>query len=311
MLATRANHYRLAWSPDGREVSFSACCQAERTRLYVVHADGGAPRIVAEAGASAWSPDGRLAFVGFVFGNPTLFVTDRNGASPRLVAGSVAGPTIAWSPDSRHIAYERGRTESRGVDVAVVSAEGGTPVLVVPGHDPEWSPDGRHLAFSSEGIKTVDVRSGQVRTLAPGERLVKGGARWSPDGARLVFVSAASPEPPAEVGAHLEVVRADGSERTRITPESPLAVPTVVPAASVTPPDQLTIPIVVDTPDAVRPGGVVTARATVQTAMLGDFVDGAHVSVSASPGTMTRVTPRVAHGRGPRDHTHPIAQCPA
>jgi Tol biopolymer transport system component len=137
VLAPRANLNQPAWSPDGRVLAFSACCEAGRTRVFVVDADGGPPRSVAEGGASAWSPDGRLAFVGVPFGNPTLFVTDRNGASPRLVAGSVGGPAIAWSPDSRHIAYERSRTDARGVDVAVVSADGGPPVVVVAGRDPE------------------------------------------------------------------------------------------------------------------------------------------------------------------------------
>jgi WD40-like Beta Propeller Repeat len=150
------------------------------------------------------------------------------------------------------------------------------------------------VAFANDGIHAVDVRSGQVRRLTPLERFSMREPRWSPDGGRLVFVSEASLEPPYGVGSCLEVVRADGSERTRITPEVPVAVPTVVPATSVARPDRLVIPIVVDTPDAVRPGGVVTARVTVRTAMLGDFVDGAHVWVVASPGTVIRAVPRVA-----------------
>ena len=283
VLASRVRLYRPAWSPDGRVIAFSACCEADRRGLYLVDADGGAPRPLAEGGASAWSPDGsRLAFIGSLLGNPTLFVTDRGGAAPRRLAGSVEGEVISWSPDSRRIAYQSLEQDVRSV--GVVSAEGGVPLRLVRGRHPSWSSDGRRIAFAGEGIQTVDVDSGVVHTLAERGRE----PAWSPDAARLVYVTG------AEVGSYLEVVRADGSGRTRITPESPLAVQTVVPAASVSRPDELTIPIVVDTPDAVRPGGVVTARVTVETALLGNRVDGANVSVRASRGTTIRPVPRVA-----------------
>jgi dipeptidyl aminopeptidase/acylaminoacyl peptidase len=72
---TPPGHYvdSLAWSPDGREIAYSAApatgfMAQYATRIYAVPADGGAPRLVVDRGgmntSPRYSPDGtRIAFV--------------------------------------------------------------------------------------------------------------------------------------------------------------------------------------------------------------------------------------------------------
>jgi Tol biopolymer transport system component len=70
--------------------------------------------------------------------------------------------------------------------VFVVPADGGTPLLVGPGHSPIFSPDGERLAFTRRGEVWLWTRGGEARQLA---RVVGEITRlaWSPDGARLLL----------------------------------------------------------------------------------------------------------------------------
>ena len=106
------------------------------------------------------SPDGkRLAFVR---DDRSLWVASPDGGDARLVAKSLGLEGIAWSPDSRWIAFTAEDEEYNG-EVMVVPADGSAPARNVSMHprndgDPAWSPDGSKLFFLSERAgREVDV----------------------------------------------------------------------------------------------------------------------------------------------------------
>jgi serine/threonine protein kinase/Tol biopolymer transport system component len=99
-----------------------------------------------------------------------------------------------WSPDGKQIAFYD-YIAGKPVKIYLVSADGGTPQLLLPGDsesqwDPNWSPDGDKIQFSGTpddpdtAIHIVDLKTHQVAAV-PGSRGLFG-ARWSPDGRYLV-----------------------------------------------------------------------------------------------------------------------------
>lgn len=175
-----------------------------------------------EIDAPTWSPDGtQLAFLrGHIVGRlvtsrMSLYVAAAKGTGPRRVArcdgcGDRLDGRLAWSPDSKWIAFSRAkRTGRRRLiwSIWVVAAAGGKPHRLCAscnGFDPVWSPNGRLIVFANAspgcacgGLYTVRPDGTRVRTI------VKRGSdpARAPDGHRIVFNS----------GESIAVVKADGS----------------------------------------------------------------------------------------------------
>ena len=97
---------------------------------------------------------------------------------------SESTPTLAISPDGRKLLWSivrEGRSALwlQNLNEAESSRLDGTS-SVVPGN-PFWSPDSRRVAFFAEGeLKTIEIASGAVDTVAPAS-ISQGGA-WSTDG---------------------------------------------------------------------------------------------------------------------------------
>ncbi len=188
-------------SPDGSRVAYSVENNGPTGRpyrqLYVMALPSGNPVRVGgdadRAGSTAWSPDGRMiAFVGKMGEKSGLHVANADGAEIRFLAEvtgtnsplTFEGASIAWSPDSKRIAFVsavpgpetkdatgdpvvitrylykptagEGNTrfnDNRRREVFVIDAAGGSPRALTSGpreyHSIDWSPDAREIAAVS------------------------------------------------------------------------------------------------------------------------------------------------------------------
>ncbi|HWZ60558.1 MAG TPA: S9 family peptidase [Gemmatimonadaceae bacterium] len=158
-----------------------------RDRLYLVDRASHASTLLSpgasDAGQPAWSPDGRsIAYVRKTGedidrgNNWDLYVMDVAGSTPgaprqlTTYTGSDNEPDwsspIAWSPDSRFIAYTRGGDPKMLYytvqHLYVIPAAGGEPRALTASLDrsvtqPQWSADGSTLAFLVEDDRAVQL----------------------------------------------------------------------------------------------------------------------------------------------------------
>ena len=177
---------QAAISPDGRQVAWVESLGPGQTAIYAGPAQGGTPhRITAAAPGSKHSED-----------------------------------SIAWSPDSKRIAFLSDAIKSNQPQLYISSAAGGlaTKLTSVKGllASPGWSPDGKTLAVlftenatreagplvaetpqtgeikdavTEQRLALVDVVGGKLRQITPEDMYVYEFA-WSPDGKRFVATAA-------------------------------------------------------------------------------------------------------------------------
>ena len=165
-----------------------------------------------ESGA-VFSPDGKwIAFTSRRGADPDrgnnsdIYVAEaKPGAEVRKLTanpGPDQGP-IAWSPDSKSIAYLQGSPDPKVsvaynmYKLAVVSVDGGVPTVVTESLDrgvtnPKFSEDGRSLNFLVSDDRSVyparaGVKGGQVERLLAGPRVVSAISRGGACSAALVF----------------------------------------------------------------------------------------------------------------------------
>jgi Tol biopolymer transport system component len=137
-----------AWSPDGKKIAYIHVSGDDGyDALDVMNADGtGATSLTPPWGGRygpTWSPDGsHIASSLCDAGLCDLIVMKADGSDERRLTdvGTVSWGG-AWSPDGRWIAVTLWLWPSVGPSVAVVPAEGGTPVTITDdGFAPSWGP---------------------------------------------------------------------------------------------------------------------------------------------------------------------------
>lgn len=179
------------------------------------------------------SPDGRrVAWVeslsgknGAPSGKSAIYVADwESGGAPQRVTAAGGGAaaaegSVAWSPDSKQIAFLSDATHSGQLQLYVTAPGGGARQLThVKGDlsNPVWSPDGKSIAFlfienapraagplaaeaPDEGVvgakiyeqrlAIADLAAGGVRQVTPADMYVYE-YDWSPDGQKIVATAA-------------------------------------------------------------------------------------------------------------------------
>jgi len=154
-----------SWSPDGRRIVFGSNRDGNG-EIYVMNADGTAPRIVVAMPSSnedgpEWSPDGRtIAFVTDRDGNREIYSMSPDGTNQRNLTRNPMrdvenGTRLVWSPDGRKIAFTTNR--DRDPEIYVMNADGSGQRRLTRTPQWEevlcWSPDGRKIAFKRGAVK--------------------------------------------------------------------------------------------------------------------------------------------------------------
>lgn len=156
--------------------------------------------------------------------NTAVVLSDLSPTPAKIAAG--LGGRIAWSPDSRRVAYDETTAGPGGAiqsQVIVVAADGSNPRPLFAGAAgaeaaPDWSPDGTHLVYTrrvraADGSANAEVwvaaaDGTDARRLLGGDGLTAAEPAWSPDG-RSVIATRFNPRTGDDRG--LWSVAADGS----------------------------------------------------------------------------------------------------
>jgi Tol biopolymer transport system component len=201
-----------SFSPDGSEIVYAAG-PWERSAIYAVSSDGGAPRLILRSTRQISFPDGHSALA-FAY-HPAL------------------------SPDGTRIAYFDGMYDhSHNLWVANADGTGRRVVLddelSAPGHmrSLTWAPDGEWLAFTTDGSLYVVRPDGTgLRRVVSGGFVTAPPVQWSPDGSRIAYlrmgttcVSRTGEDEDLTCEAALSIVNVDGGDERIIegirTPEN-------------------------------------------------------------------------------------------
>ncbi|MGA8502882.1 MAG: hypothetical protein WB683_15120, partial [Candidatus Sulfotelmatobacter sp.] len=211
----------LAWSPDGKEVWFTAVEKGLNRDLRAVSMSGRARRILdLPEGMTLQdvAPDGRV-LVSLDHERLAMATAARNGSAADLswhdwnIAKDISG-------DGQSVLFEDA-SEAAGphYSLAIRKIDGTPPVQLGEGSSGGLSPDGKWVISILPGspgqVKLVPVGAGQPRTIAtPGLDIQNGSAHFLADGRRIALNAS---EPGHGVRAYL--VDLDGGKPTPITPE--------------------------------------------------------------------------------------------
>jgi len=156
LTATLDDCHEPQWSPDAKQIAYLS-----DDALWVMNADGTSARKLTEhpSGHSEprWSPDGtRIAVYSRRRGWEHIWTINvESGALKQILKGEWDADDIAWSPDSKWIAYCSIRESdlmTRGI--YLIPSDGGDEQLISPrgcwSGSPHFSPDGKTLAYLSD-----------------------------------------------------------------------------------------------------------------------------------------------------------------
>ncbi|MES1244965.1 MAG: hypothetical protein ABUT39_25375 [Acidobacteriota bacterium] len=236
-----------AWSPDGSaivfqsdpfgELSLFAYPALPPSNLWLVPADGGAPRQLTKPGdppgghgAPSWSPDGkRIVFASSTLWWGKLWTMSASGGDFQLLDAALRPREPVYSPDGQTLYYS-GPDPKLGFTVFSIPVAGGkpTPIQSAPARDLALSPDGKKLAFSHMDLDSllwaVPISPETARPTGPAKTLTtdpkgrESRPAFSPDGKRIAFIRY-NPQNLFE----LSVINNDGSDRVLLTDQGTFA----------------------------------------------------------------------------------------
>ncbi len=192
----------LSWAPDGSRLAFlclegeepkvdpKVITQGRHRRLWTVRLEHHIPEPVIPAGFSVWeytwSPDSKSIALYYAAGADETdwyrgqigVVAAEGGAIRQITHLTWQARALAWSPDSKQIAYVSGRWSDPGRgsgDIFAVSLADGqirnlTPSIISSPTWCYWLPDGAHLLYTAckdvtHQIGMLDSRDGTITLL--------------------------------------------------------------------------------------------------------------------------------------------------
>ena len=206
-----------AWSPDGRQITFSRGLNMEEVSIFVADADGqNQQRLTFERGwdlAPHWSPNGdKIAYRSIRDGTQRIYTVNTNGQNVQQITHRRRKyyTPPAWSPDGRRLAFGAGDARSWGI--YLIDPQGNNETLIIRTDvseftglarvsRPTWSPDGQHLIYidpehgDDAGLMKIRVDGGMPAHLKTEELRNWHNPVWSPDGNSLLFSAREEREP--------------------------------------------------------------------------------------------------------------------
>ena len=220
----------LSWTPDGREIVFSAGTWATSELWRMAPSASATPRRLSFAAENACFPSAsrlgnRLAYAVHRF-DPNIWRVDLrkpdfNPSPPvQLISSTRTELCPAYSPDGSKIAFFSDR--SGAYDVWVCNSDGSNPVQLTScgcvDNGPRWSPDGRSIAFPEwdgryQYIYTISATGGIPHRVTSDPAVQDKWPSWSQDGQSIYFDSWRN-------GANqIWKVPATGGKAVQITPD--------------------------------------------------------------------------------------------
>jgi dipeptidyl aminopeptidase/acylaminoacyl peptidase len=219
----QANTVRTAGAGDPgalwlrRPVTGTALVYSQDGQIMVANADASsAHRLLSRvetSAAPAFKPDGtKVAYATSLAGTWQLAVADADGANEQiLAASSESGP--AWRPDGEKILFTASRGGTPGLFTIDADGTGETRLTSTLAADPDYAPGGS-IAFigATNDVYTANGDGSGVTNLTNGvPSSVNESPAFSPDGSKIAFAAT------GPVGGEIYVMKADGSEKTRLT----------------------------------------------------------------------------------------------
>jgi hypothetical protein len=220
------------WSPDGKGIHVHEDGQIVRVPL-LPNGEGGAPErvevgnLVECSGNYGLSPDGKSLAVSCAESKGGLhqvhvLAAHGSGAPRKVTTGPVPSYFHAWSPDSKTIAFTRGRADK--ADIFTVAATGGPEQRLTSdtlNDGPDYTPDGKYIYFDSARSGSLQIwrmkPDGTAAEQVTDDDGLNHSPHVSPDGKMLAFLS--QPSTHDRIGpACLKLMAfADGEIRTLVT----------------------------------------------------------------------------------------------
>jgi serine/threonine protein kinase len=196
----------LAWTPDSREIIFSATASGKRTQLWRIPASGGRPQPLAGVGDNVLSPavssrGRRLAYTKVLddwnIWRLKIPAADERHPPMKLIYSTQAEDSPQYSPDGKRIAFSSNRSGSYEIWICDSEGKNPAPVTSIGGPStgsPRWSPDGQRIAFDSlvggkSDIYVVPADGGPAKCLTGNYKAGAVLPSWSRDGEWIYFAS--------------------------------------------------------------------------------------------------------------------------
>jgi Tol biopolymer transport system component len=210
----------LAWTPDGREVWYTAATVGARYSLMGSTLDGHERPIYVAPGGLLLEDIGKD-------GRVLLSTADRNVQVNVWLAGEEGERSVTWldysfvrdiSRDGQQLLMSySGEGSGANYDVYVGTIRGGDAARIGEGQAQQFSPDGRSVLSVVHGppsrVIVLPIGPGDPRTI-PTANVTVTTARWLPDGRRLLTIGT---EPGKRLRAY--VVDLNGAAPRPVSPE--------------------------------------------------------------------------------------------